>query len=195
MFPFATRACRVLLVDDEPAILKAVARTLRHGVADARLPLLRTEAFTDPEAALERAAVQPFALAISDFRMPGLNGARFLARLRELQPHCRRVILSAHADLEVLSAAINEARISRFLTKPWSEDELLAVVAQQLAQGQAALETQLLAQRQRLAQGELSPQEVERRRLEQLEPGITRVRWSSDGAYVLDAEGLEGAGP
>ena len=52
------------------------------------------------------------------------------------------------------------------------------------------MELQLLAEQQRLARGELTPQEAERRRLERLEPGITQVRWSSDGAYVIDAAGL-----
>lgn len=182
----------LLLVDDEPAILQALTRTLRGAMADGRLPASRIEAFTDPAAALARAAEQPFALTISDFRMPGMDGARFLARLRELQPDGRRVILSAHADLQGLSTAINEARISRFLAKPWTEAALLDLVGQQLAEQQQALETELLAERQRLALGRLTPQEAERRRLERLEPGITQVQWSPDGAYVLDAPG---AGP
>ncbi|MFG6486268.1 response regulator [Roseateles sp. BYS78W] len=177
----------VLLVDDEPAILSALVRTLRRGVADGLWPELRLETFTEPVAALARAAEQAFALAISDFRMPGMNGAQFLARLRECQPDCRRVVLSAHADFEGLTDAINSARISLFLAKPWNEPELLAVVHEQLHEHQRAVELHLLAEQQRLARGELSPQELERRRLERLEPGITRVNWSSDGAYVLDA--------
>ena len=177
----------VLLVDDEPAILHALVRTLRRGVTEGLWPALRTELFTDPAAALVRAQEQAFALAISDFRMPGMNGAQFLARLRERQPECRRVMLSAHADFDGLTDAINSARISLFLSKPWNEPELLAVVHEQLQEHQRALDLQLLAERQRLALGELTPQEAERRRLERMEPGITRVNWSSDGAYVLDA--------
>jgi len=177
----------VLLVDDEPAILHALVRTLRRGVTDGLWPALRTESFTDPAAALARAQEQSFALAISDFRMPGMNGAQFLARLRERQPACQRVMLSAHADFDGLTDAINSARISLFLSKPWNEPELLATVHEQLQEHQRALDLQLLAERQRLALGELTPQEAERRRLERMEPGITRVNWSSDGAYVLDA--------
>ncbi|MFT7776579.1 response regulator [Roseateles sp.] len=176
----------VLLVDDEPAILQALVRMLRRGNSDGRWPQLRTEVFTDPAAALARAREQAFALAISDFRMPGLNGAQFLAGLRDCQPDCRRVILSAHADFEGLIDAINSARIALFLSKPWHEAELLSAVHEQLEAHRHQQEMELLAERQRLAQGELSPQEAERRRLERLEPGITQVRWSSDGAYVLD---------
>lgn len=63
---------------------------------------------------------------------------------------------------------------------PWHE---------QLAEHRRQVETELLAEQQRLARGELSPQEIERRRLERMEPGITRVEWSDDGAYVLDPVG------
>lgn len=177
---------QVLLVDDEPAILQALVRTLRRGCSDGSWPPLRIEAFTDPVAALARTREQAFALAMSDFRMPGLNGAQLLAGLREHQPNCRRVILSAHADFEGLTDAINSARIALFLSKPWNEAGLLAAVREQLEEHRRHLEIELLAERQRLAQGELSPQEAERRRLERLEPGITQVHWSSDGAYVLD---------
>ncbi|MCF8207439.1 MAG: response regulator [Methylotenera sp.] len=182
---------QVLLVDDEPAILQALVRTLRRGAADGLWPPLRTETFTDPLAALARAREQNFALVISDFRMPGMNGAQLLTALREIQPDCRRIILSAHADFEGLTQAVNAARISQFLSKPWNEPELLAVVHEQLAEHRRHVETELLAEQQRLARGELSPQEIERRRLERMEPGITRVQWSDDGAYVLDPIGAE----
>ena len=142
-----------------------------------------------PAAALARAREQPFALGISDFRMPGRNGAQLLTAIRECQPDCGRVILSAHADFEGLTQAINAARISQFMSKPWNEPELLAVVHEQLAEHRRQVETELLAEQQRLARGELSPQEIERRRLERMEPGITRVEWSDDGAYVLDPVG------
>jgi response regulator RpfG family c-di-GMP phosphodiesterase len=193
--PAAPATQRVLLVDDEPAILNALTRSLRHGTAEGLWPALRIEAFSDPQAALARACEQPFALAISDYRMPGLNGAQLLAQLRELQPDCRRVILSGYTDSEGLLAAINQAQITRFFTKPWNERELLYGVRQLLQEQRSARETELLAEQQRLARGELSPQEAERRRLERLEPGITRVQWSDDGAYVLDPMGQDSVWP
>lgn len=179
----------VLLVDDEPAILNALVRTLRRGAADGLWKPLKIESFTEPAAALARAREQTFALAISDFRMPGMNGAQFLAGLRELQPACGRVVLSAHADFDGLTDAVNSARIALFLSKPWNEPELLAAVHEQLEEYRRVIELQLFAEQQRLARGELTPQEAERRRLERLEPGITQVQWSSDGAYVLDPAG------
>lgn len=178
----------LLLVDDEPAILRALGRQLRQAVLDGRLPPLRVEALTSPVAALRRAAERAFDLTISDLRMPALDGVQLLTRLRALQPEGRRLLLSAHADLAGLSAAINDARISGFLVKPWDEAALVATVARELAEQQEAQQAAALAEQVRLARGELSPQEAERRRLERLEPGITQVCWSSDGAYVLDPQ-------
>jgi response regulator RpfG family c-di-GMP phosphodiesterase len=178
-----------MLVDDEPAILQALLRTLRRGTADGLWAPLQVETFTEPARALARAREQSFALCISDFRMPAMNGAHFLAALRTLQPDCSRLMLSAHADFDGLTEAINLARIALFLSKPWNEAELKAAVREQLDEYRRRIELGLLAERQLLALGTLSPQEAERRRLERMEPGITRVQWSSDGAYVLDPTG------
>lgn len=179
----------VMLVDDEPAILQALLRTLRSGTADGLWAPLHVETFTEPALALARAREQSFALCISDFRMPAMNGAQFLAALRTLQPDCSRLMLSAHADFDGLTDAINLARIALFLSKPWNEAELKNAVREQLDEYRRRVELGLLAERQLLALGSLSPQEAERRRLERMEPGITRVQWTSDGAYVLDPTG------
>lgn len=184
-------ALNVMLVDDEPAILHALLRTLRRGAAQPGWPPLLFETFTDPHRALARAAEQAFILVISDYRMPAMNGSQFLAAMRDLQPHCGRLMLSAHADFEGLIHAINSARIARFLFKPWHEGELLEAVQEQLVESRLQREAALLMERQQLELGVLSPQEVECRRLERMEPGITQVQWSSDGAYVIDPLAIE----
>ncbi|MCE4554004.1 response regulator [Roseateles cellulosilyticus] len=183
---------RLLLVDDEPHVLSALRRALRRGTADGLWSALHIDAFTDPVVALAHADEHAYDLAISDFRMPTMNGAQFLARLRERQPDCRRMMLSAYADFDALADAINSARIAQFLSKPWNEPELLAAVHEQLEEHRRSLDTALMAERQRLVLGELTPQEAECRRLERLEPGLTRVQWSEDGAYVLEPLGAEG---
>lgn len=182
---------RLLLVDDEPHVLSALRRTLRRGTQDGLWPALHIDAFTDPNEALVHAENHPVDLVISDFRMPSMNGARFLSHLRERQPECRRMMLSAYADFDGLADAINCARISLFLSKPWNEAELLAAVHEQLEEHRRSVETELMAEQQRLATGALTPQEAERRRLERLEPGLTRVDWSEDGAYVLEPTASE----
>jgi two-component system probable response regulator PhcQ len=178
---------RILLVDDEPNILSALKRMLRRGAEEGLWSSLKVESFSEPRAALARAMECRFSLVISDYRMPGMSGAELLGALREVQPECRRVILSGQTDYDGLMSAINQAQIVRFMPKPWVERELLFVIRQLLIAHEMVMENLALADLQRLAQGRLNPQEMERRRLERLELGLTRMECSSDGAPVLDA--------
>ncbi|QPF75930.1 response regulator [Roseateles sp. DAIF2] len=176
---------RILLVDDEPHILSALQRSLRLGLRELDLHW-ELEPHADPRAALARAGDCAFSLVLSDYRMPQLDGVALLSRLRELQPDCVRVILSGQADQQALLAAINEAQIARFIAKPWVDAELIAALRELLAQRERRLETEALADAMRRQRGELSAQELEQRRLERLEPGLTRVRWDSDGSVIMD---------
>ncbi|MBB4844817.1 response regulator RpfG family c-di-GMP phosphodiesterase [Paucibacter oligotrophus] len=179
----------ILLVDDEPNILYALKRLLRLGLQDAQQQPYKVESFSDPLQALRRAEECSFALAISDYRMPQMNGVQLLCGLRALQPDCARVILSGYTDLNGLTAAINEAAIQRFISKPWNDHELLCGVRELLRIRELDLENRRLADLLRQQQGQLSAQDLELRRLEQLEPGITQVQWSEDGAILLEDPG------
>lgn len=180
---------RILLVDDEPNIINALQRLLRNGLKDAAGQRYVVESFTDAALALARARECAFALAISDQRMPGMTGVQFLSELRKVQPDCGRIILSGYADLSALVAAINEAEISRFISKPWADFDLLSAVRQVLRIRELTLENQCLADQVRRQTGVLSAQEAELRRLERLEPGITHVKWGSDGSFILEDPG------
>lgn len=128
---------RVLLVDDEPNILSALRRSLAS--IDARRldgEALHFETFTSPEAAIDRCDDQDFDLVISDYRMPSMNGVEFLSRVMELQPSVPRMIISGYADREAIIAAVNEVHLTRFLEKPWNDDDLHQAIVSIL--GQAA---------------------------------------------------------
>src|SRR6202050_1632096 len=118
---------RVLFVDDEPNVLLAIQRTLRKQVeiqtATSGLEGLRL---------LREAGA--FALVVSDMRMPSMNGAQFLAQVREQEPDTVRMILSGQADLQATIAAVNEGHIYRFLSKPCPPDQLSAAVEDGLKQ-------------------------------------------------------------
>lgn len=60
----------------------------------------------------------PMAVVLSDMRMPGMDGAAFLARVREVAPDTCRMLLTGHADVKAAIAAVNQGQIFRFLTKP-----------------------------------------------------------------------------
>jgi response regulator RpfG family c-di-GMP phosphodiesterase len=118
---------RVLFVDDEPNILEGIQRTLRKQVD------LQTAASGAKALQLMR-DTGPFALVVSDMRMPAMSGTQFLAKVREQAPDTVRMILSGHADLQDTIAAVNEGHIYRFLTKPCPSDRLLAAVEDGLNQ-------------------------------------------------------------
>ena len=164
---------RILLVDDEPGILSALRRVFATAKPeDVGGEPVAVEAFADPEAALARAAEQPFDLVISDYRMPKLSGVEFLERYIALQPGSARLILSAYTDLDGLVGAINRARIFRFLSKPWHDVELKLAVRQALEWRTLARENARLADLVRVQRGELSRAQMELKRLEEQFPGL-----------------------
>jgi two-component system, probable response regulator PhcQ len=181
---------RILLVDDEIGVLNALSRVLKLSPLVVRGEELRPriDAFTSPAEALERAATTAYDLVISDFRMPQMDGVAVLRSMRDLQPDCARVILSGYTDLNGLIAAINEARIDRFIAKPWNDFELITALSKILEIRALRMENEALADEKRCERGELSPADLEMKRLELQEPGITQVHWGTDGSIVIDMD-------
>jgi CheY-like chemotaxis protein len=119
------------MVDDEPRILDGMRRTL-HG----SYKILTAES---GEAGLElqRQAIEagdPFAVIVSDMRMPNMNGAQFLTAARAADADAVRLILSGQADLESTIAAVNDADLFRFLTKPCEPADLTRALDDALRQ-------------------------------------------------------------
>lgn len=108
---------RILCVDDEPKVLAALRRHLcrRYDIATAEggqegLETIQTEG--------------PFAVVVSDMRMPGLDGAEFLRRVRETHPDTVRILLTGYAEVDSAVAAVNDGNIFRFLCKPCPKETL-----------------------------------------------------------------------
>lgn len=130
---------RVLLVDDEESILNSLKRLLRSEPYEVLLATSGTRA-------LEILAQGPVDLVISDARMPGMDGAALLARVREKHPETRRILLTGYADLNTIIKAVNEGRIHQYLSKPWNDEELLLILRQSLAHQHAERELKRLQQ-------------------------------------------------
>ena len=179
---------RIMLVDDEENILKALRRVLATTpcIYDGVEYRTKVEIFTSADEALNYARHNAVDLVLSDYRMPGKDGVAFLREFKEIQPHAARLILSGYADLNAVIGAINEAQIYRFLNKPWNDYELVSSIAQALAYRDLTLENLHLADKARVDNGAMSAQELERKRLEEQEPGITKVNWGPDGSVILD---------
>ena len=158
---------RLLIVDDETPVLHALCRLLRRQF---KADQLSVEPCADPVQALRRLQEVRFDVLISDYRMLRLDGVTLLARVRELDPRVVRMMLSAAADFGTVLAAVNRAGVFRYIPKPWSEPQLLADVQAALAFDPCAMP---------------SADELERRRLEALEPGITHVEWGPSGEVLM----------
>jgi CheY-like chemotaxis protein len=111
----------VLFVDDEPLVLEGIVRSLRK-----RFQLYTATSGAEGLRVLESAG--PFAVVVSDMRMPEMNGVQFLAKVRDLYPDTVRIILSGQSDLADTIAAVNDGNIFRFLSKPCTPQYLLAAV-------------------------------------------------------------------
>ena len=111
----------ILLVDDEPNILSSLRRVLRpNGFT----------IFTAESGALGLEVLEqhPVNLVVSDMRMPGMDGAKFLEHVRERWPDTMRILLTGYSDVSSTIDAINRGEIYRYISKPWQEDDLLLVI-------------------------------------------------------------------
>lgn len=117
----------ILCVDDEIEVLNGLQLSLRKlgGVSLA----------VGGQEGLAWIAAHPApAVVISDMRMPGMDGAQFLAEVRKLSPDSTRILLTGQADLTSAIAAVNHGQIFRFLTKPCPKPELTAAIESAIEQ-------------------------------------------------------------
>lgn len=158
------RLYQVLIVDNEPNTLSAIARDLnaRDGwsdlhtamlyQADPALPLERRDlrfnisTTTSPIEALERAKRIDYDVVISDYLMPEMDGLRFLEAFRKIQPDAARILLSGHADKDALVNAINRSEIYGYIDKPWREYLLKSAVSQAISYRDLLRENRRLAE-------------------------------------------------
>ncbi|GMQ88310.1 MAG: hypothetical protein BMS9Abin08_1546 [Gammaproteobacteria bacterium] len=116
----------LLLVDDEPNILKALRRLLHND----GYRILTAGSGREGLALLEDNDVN---VIISDQRMPHMTGVEFLTKVKDLYPQTVRIVLSAYSDFSVFTDAINHGSIYKFFTKPW-DDELMRTNIQEAFQ-------------------------------------------------------------
>jgi len=118
---------KILCVDDDPHILEGYKRQLRKG--------FELTTALGPEQGLQMVTDQgPFAVVVSDLKMPGMNGIEFLAHVRTREPDTVRMLLTGNADLHTAIDAINQGQIFRFLTKPCAPETLADALKAGLAQ-------------------------------------------------------------
>lgn len=114
---------KILLIDDEVNILRAIRRVLIHDGYVVEIAEGGAEG-------IRKLQESDYAVVICDQRMPDVNGAEVLSESCKLRPDTYRITLTGYTDLASAQRSINEGNIHRFLTKPWDENNLREVVRQ-----------------------------------------------------------------
>lgn len=154
---------RVLLVDDDKNILAAYKRNLGNNFAvdiaengEKGLAVLKEK--------------EPFAVVISDYRMPGMDGIQFLSLARRVAPRTVRIMLTGYADMEKVLGAVNEGNVFRFLTKPCPSNVLVGALEKAVEQYKlVAAERQQASDAFRRAKLEESMKKMAEEKLAQME--------------------------
>jgi type II secretory ATPase GspE/PulE/Tfp pilus assembly ATPase PilB-like protein/FixJ family two-component response regulator len=118
---------RIMFVDDEENVLKAMARIFRRE----NYEILTASSGVE---CLELLKGQPVHVIISDYRMPGMHGAELLQKIKELYPQTIRIMLTGCGDVNAIMGAVNEGAVYKFITKPWNDDDLRITVSLALEQ-------------------------------------------------------------
>ncbi len=165
---------KVLFVDDEPNVTKALKRALRTEPYD----ILSAGSADEALEILERESVD---VVVSDENMPGMTGSEFLAVVYEKYPDTIRIILTGHASLDVAIRAINEGEIYRFFTKPWNDVDLAITIRQALQQKDLIEDSRRLLKMARHQSAILQD-------LEKEHPGLTSVTRDASGRIFVEDE-------
>ena len=115
---------KILIVDDEPANLRLLERLFRRDY--------QVITAASGHEALELLDQHDVALLITDQRMPGMTGIELLKSTVALRPHMVRMILTGYTDVSALVEAINCGHVYKYVTKPWSNDDLRLTVERAL---------------------------------------------------------------
>jgi CheY-like chemotaxis protein len=138
----------VLVVDDEPSVLKSIRRQL---IGEPYEVLLAESG----ESALEILRARCISLIVTDMRMPGMDGVTFLREVAGICPHSVRMVLSGYAEVSSILEAINEGHVWRYITKPWKGEDLKVAIRNAIDLWESEAERRRLLEELRHANDEL----------------------------------------
>lgn len=113
---------RIMVVDDNEEHLRCIKLAL------SMIKNVKVDTFLNGAKALEKAKKKQYDAVVSDFCMPDMDGISFLKAFRSLQPATKRIMVSATCERSSLFGAINEARVHRFIEKPYHLESLGYIV-------------------------------------------------------------------
>ena len=114
----------LLTVDDDPQVVQAIERDLRHQYGK-RFRILKAGSGQKALALVKQLKIRNeiVALLLVDQRMPQMSGVELLEQSIQIFPEAKRVLLTAYADTEAAIRSINKAKIDYYLMKPWDPPE------------------------------------------------------------------------
>ena len=130
-------AATILFVDDEANILSSLKRLFRP----CGYQILTAES---GKQGLEIMGQETVDLVVSDMRMPEMNGAQFLEKVRERWPDTIRILLTGYAEIGATIDAINKGQIYRYISKPWEDNDITLTIKHALLQKSLENEKQRL---------------------------------------------------
>ena len=171
---------RILLVEDEAVARENLAHILtKQGHKVSQAP--------SGEAALELLAVEEFDLVLTDVRMRDVSGLMVLAEAKRLYPDCEVVVMTGYATVDSAVEAMRGGAC-HYLTKPFSLDELRAVVAEAMDKRRLKLEVaRLSGQVEKLGRGPLIIGESPA--IERMRERISQVAPSDSSVLILGETG------
>jgi CheY-like chemotaxis protein len=128
---------RILVVDDEEAILETMTFTF----ADDYEVYTSNDARSALELLDEKA---PFAVVLTDQRMPNMDGVEFLSEVCRRHPSTVRMILTGFSDMQAIVQAINDGHVYAYISKPWEPDHLKQVMKQAVDHYELTVENERL---------------------------------------------------
>ncbi len=152
----------VLVIDDDEGIRKLLGEILkqRYQVVPA----------ADGQEALEKLQKGRFAAIVADQNMPRMSGLDLLSKALEIDPHSARILVTAAMEAQSATEAINRARLTRYIAKPFRPLEVLEIVGGAIREHQLLLENEKLVEQLRakntLLEKALSQVQAQERRLE-----------------------------
>lgn len=113
---------RVLCVDDEPHVLRALQWLLKKD-----FEVHTCERVLEAITLVRR---HDFDVVVSDQRMPAMTGVELLRHVRRFAPRAMRILLTGYSDLDAMLRSVNDSEVYRFVTKPWDVRTLPRVIAE-----------------------------------------------------------------
>jgi len=113
---------RLLFVDDEPRVLRALTSAFRRDY-DVHVAASGLEA-------LKILSQQTIDVLVSDQRMPHMTGDELLSKVCQQYPQVMRILLTGYVDKQAIINTINEGEIYRYLSKPWNVNVMRVVIAE-----------------------------------------------------------------